>query len=221
MSCVVREVAWRAPACNLPSYPRPQGRTPLCEKHLCRFGRSPLTQRGPRCYEVPLRLVYSVRDSGGLLPDDTESFFCEAHDGYACRASVEDGSRCDSERVSGGEYCAVHGERVCRARMKGGGTMLEGGGKGERCGMQRSRGSAYCDGHVCIWRDAEGKRCEKQSPQRGACCVKHTCGRCEFGAEDGTGNCIYHLCAWGRRGKGREWPPCAESVDKEGYCGRH
>jgi len=236
-TCVVREVAWRAPACGLKAAHRPSGRTPICEKHLCRFGRS--STRGPRCFEVPQRLVYSVRDSGGLLPDDTESFFCEDHDRYACRATVEDGSRCPEERLSGTEYCRSHTESVCQARTRSGACRsvamddadycsqhrcasgLGGRGPEGHCRNQRARSTAFCDAHVCIWKDEKGVRCDKQSPHKSACCAKHTCTRCEFGAEDTTSNCIYHLCAWGRRGKGREWPPCAETVDTEGFCNRH
>ncbi|KAK0643054.1 hypothetical protein B0T16DRAFT_303025, partial [Cercophora newfieldiana] len=208
-------------ACGAPAFPRPNGRTPICEKHLCRFGRSS-TARGPRCFEVPHRLVYSVRDSGGLLPDDNESYFCEDHDQYACRATVEDGSRCAEERLSGSEYCHGHGESVCRARMRGGASCRSVAMDGaDYCSQHRARGTAFCDAHVCIWRDGDGKRCDKQSPHKSACCAKHTCTKCEFGSEDSTSNCIYHLCAFGRRGKGREWPPCAETVDKEGYCNKH
>jgi len=236
-TCVVREVAWRAPACGLKAAYRPTGRTPICEKHLCRYGQS--GARGPRCFEVPLRLVYSVRDSGGLLPDDNESFFCQDHDRYACRATIQDGSRCPEERRSGTEYCRTHTESVCQARTRGGAchsVATDGsdfcsqhrcangvGGRGPEghCRNQRVGSTAFCDDHICIWRDSEGVRCDKQSPHSKACCVKHTCSRCEYGSEDTTSHCIYHLCAWGRRGKSREWPPCDEAVDREGYCGRH
>ncbi|KAK1754493.1 hypothetical protein QBC47DRAFT_218903 [Echria macrotheca] len=237
-SCVVREVAWRAPACGLPAAYRPSGRTPLCEQHLCHFGRSG-SSRGPRCLEVPLRLVYSVRDSGGLLPDDSESFFCQDHDQYACRADLDDGTRCPEERRSGVEYCRAHAESVCRAKTRSGACRsvamenadycsqhrcangLGGRGPEGHCRNRRTGVSSFCDDHICIWRDKEGVRCEKQSPHAKACCAKHTCTRCEFGSEDATTHCIYHLCAYGRRGKTREWPPCEEAVNKEGYCGRH
>jgi len=236
-SCVVREVAWRAPACNRNAVFRPGGRTPLCEEHLCHFGRT--GTRGPRCFEVPLRLIYSVRDSGGLLPDDTESFFCQEHNQYACQATVEDGTPCPEERRSGTEYCRTHTESVCRARTRSGACRsvatdgadycsqhrcangLGGRGPEDHCRNMRTATTPFCDDHICIWRGREGVRCDKQSPHAKACCAKHTCARCEFGSEDATAHCIYHLCSYGRRGKTREWPPCEESVSKEGYCGRH
>ncbi|KAK0719737.1 hypothetical protein B0H67DRAFT_162505 [Lasiosphaeris hirsuta] len=236
-TCVVREVAWRAPACGLPPAARRAGRTPLCEGHLCRF-RSPTS--GRPCLEVPLRLVYSVRDSGGLLPDDTESFFCADHDGFACRATIEDGTRCPDARRSGMDYCGRHAESVCRARTSRTGACrsvaMEGveyceqhrcangvGGRGPEghCRNHRVGTGSFCDDHICIWKDKDGRRCTGQSPHKRACCAKHTCPRCEFGAEDDTSYCIYHLCAWGRRGKKKEYPPCVEPVGELEHCGRH
>ncbi|KAK5657349.1 hypothetical protein OQA88_3414 [Cercophora sp. LCS_1] len=238
-SCVVREVAWRAPACGNPAAFRPGGRTPICSDHLCRFGATGST-RGPRCLEVPRRLLYSVRDSGGLLPDDTESFFCDHHAPFACRATVEDGTRCPEERRSGTEYCRNHTESVCRAKTRTGScrsVAMDGtdfceqhrcangiGGRGSdaRCRSHRTGTSPFCDDHICIWRDHNGVRCDKQSPNKQACCVKHTCAaKCEYGSEDATTRCIYHICAYGRREKSREWPPCEEAVEKEGYCRSH
>lgn len=258
MTCVVREVAWRAPACGQPAASRsPGARTPLCEAHLCRFGRSatattPSSRRQStpapqqRCLNVPRRLVYSVRDSGGLLPDDSESYFCDEHHRFACRATVADGTPCPEERdrraslSSGGvpEFCRSHARSVCRAKGKGcrsvamdGADLCEAhrcangiGGRGPEghCPNQRAAAGQFCEEHVCIWRDVEGRRCSGQSVHAGACCAKHTCVRCEFGAEDGTTRCIYHLCAYGRReGAKTEYPACGEGVDKEGLCSRH
>lgn len=237
-TCVVREVAWRAPSCGNAAAFRPGGRTPICSDHLCRFGATG-SSRGPRCLEVPLRLVYSVRDSGGLLPDDTESFFCESHDTFACRATIEDGTRCPEERRSGTEYCRNHSESVCRAKTRNGSCRsvamddadfcehhrcangAAGRGPEAHCRNHRAGTAPFCDDHICIWRDHNGVRCDKQSPHKKACCAKHTCTKCEFGSEDATTRCIYHICAYGRRDKSREWPPCEEGVEKEGYCRSH